>query len=86
MAEQEPKPKRATKRQGQRGNYWIVNPRGAIHGVTREHAAERLRQPGWRMATEEEIEQATGQRTQRWDAPIAAPWAPEADLAPELPE
>ena len=35
--------------------YFIVNPKGTIHIVTREHAQSRLASPGWRMAVSEEI-------------------------------
>jgi hypothetical protein len=34
---------------------YLVNPHGTIHSVTPEHAAWRLKQPGYRLATEEEI-------------------------------
>ncbi len=34
--------------------YYIVNPKGAVHECTKEHARMRLKQIGWRMATEEE--------------------------------
>jgi hypothetical protein len=56
--------------------YYIVNPAGAVHTVTREHAAERLRQPGYRQATKDEIEQYEAQEIQRADRPIAKPWDP----------
>ena len=36
--------------------YFIVNPRGIIHEVTRDHAAKRLKSPGWRVPTPEELE------------------------------
>ncbi|MCK5641112.1 MAG: hypothetical protein KAJ19_09955 [Gammaproteobacteria bacterium] len=35
--------------------YFIVNPKGTIHIVTREHAQMRLASPGWRMANAKEI-------------------------------
>ncbi len=35
--------------------YYLVNPGGAIHETSRELAAEWLREPGWRIATDEEV-------------------------------
>ncbi len=35
--------------------YYIVNPSGTVHECTRDHARMRLRQVGWRMATDEEV-------------------------------
>lgn len=35
--------------------YYLVNPAGAIHTVTKEHARMRLKQIGFRLATAEEI-------------------------------
>ncbi len=60
---------------------WIVNPAGALHQATREHARERFRSAGWRRATDAEIAEL-GERAghQVWDDPIARPWAPEADV------
>lgn len=58
-------------------SYYIVNPKGAIHIVSREHAQWRLQSPGWRLATPEEIQKyndAGG--NQSWDKPLAAPWNP----------
>lgn len=65
---------------------YLVNPAGAIHVVSREHAKWRLRSPGYRKATAAEIaalEAADG--FQRFDQPIAAPWSPAAavDALPE---
>lgn len=57
--------------------YYIVNPHGAVHVVTRGHAAQRLRQVGYRMATKEEIAAYKEARVQVHDAPIARPWSPE---------
>lgn len=60
--------------------YFIVNPRGAIHEVTREHAKERLRSAGWRMATPEEIAALTAANGhQMFDKPICPRWAPDPD-------
>jgi hypothetical protein len=65
--------------------YFIVNPAGAIHEVTREMARERLRQVGYRMATAEEVarlEAAGG--NQRADRPLCEPWSADPDVEPEL--
>lgn len=61
--------------------YFVVNPRGAIHEITRELARDRLRLPGWRMATSVEVE-ALAERNghQAHDKPICAPWSAEIDL------
>lgn len=65
--------------------YFIVNPKGTLHEVTREHAAERLRIAGWRLATKDEIAQleAAGGR-QVFDAPICRPWSPDPDAQLDL--
>lgn len=73
------KAKVAAKRQSANGVYYIVNPAGAIHGVTRAHAADRLKTAGWRLATEEEIAAYLGQSIQRHDRPICAPWTADPD-------
>jgi len=57
--------------------YYVVNPAGAVHGVTREHAAARLRTVGWRVATAAEIAEYEKRTEQRFDDPIAEPWNPE---------
>ena len=41
---------------GSKPGYYIVNPGGAVHECTKEHATTRLRQVSWRMATDAEIE------------------------------
>ena len=64
--------------------YWLVNPAGAVHQVTRAHARMRLKTVGWRLATIEEVKQAKSQRLQTWKKPIATPWSPEPDAEPEL--
>lgn len=80
QAPPETPPAKATKQQGSDGAYYIVNPAGAIHSVSRAHAFDRLKSsPGWRMATEAEITQYKGQKTQVADSPIAAPWSPDPD-------
>lgn len=56
---------------------YVVNPAGAVHGVTVEHARERLAHPGWRMATKDEMAQLKAQNGhQTFDKPIAARWTP----------
>lgn len=67
------------KRQGVDGNYYLVNPGGAIHSVSRDHAAWRLKTAGWRLASEEEIATYLGQALQIHDRPIAQPWTPDPD-------
>lgn len=57
--------------------YYIVNPKGAIHDVSESHARARLKMPGWRLATKDEIadyQEAGG--NQRFDRPIAEPFQP----------
>ncbi len=59
---------------------WLVNPGGAIHEVTRELAAERLHDPGWRLATDAEVaelKQRGGHQSA--DNPICEPQSPEPD-------
>ena len=57
---------------------WIVNPGGALHLVTREHAREKFREVGWRKATPAEIAELDKRKgNQRFDDPIAEPWSPE---------
>lgn len=84
MADKKPATKKITR-------YYIVNPAGAIHEVTREHMAERLKHVGYRPATEPEIAAYKGARLQRFDRPIAKPHSTEpegvVEDAPEgLPE
>lgn len=67
------------KRQRANGVYYLVNPAGAIHSVDRDHAAWRLRSPGWRLAEEDEIETYVGQKLQRADRPICQKWSPDPD-------
>lgn len=62
--------------------YFIVNPAGAIHEVSREHAKERLAQVGYRMATPAEVAaylKADG--NQRVGKPLAAPHQVDPDVA-----
>lgn len=71
---------------GERGEkaYYIVNPGGAVHSVTREHAKTRLAQAGWRMAEDDEIEQYLGAPANRGLAPVAPRWSPDPDAQIEL--
>jgi len=67
----------AKKKQG----YFIVNPSGTIHEVTKEIAQMRLGQLGYRQATKEEVDlymEANG--NQRHDAPLC----PKFDPTPKL--
>lgn len=65
--------------------YFIVNPAGAVHEVTREHAALRLRQPGYRKPTAAEVAEYRSRKVQAFDDPIAPGWdpTPEAFEEPE---
>ena len=51
--------------------YFIVNPTGTVHSVSKEHAAKRLRSPGWVMASEDEINTYHLVSRQTWDHPFA---------------
>jgi hypothetical protein len=75
-----------SKHQGVKGAYYIVNPAGAVHSVTREHATTRLQQVGYRLATDEEIEKFKSSKIQRAGRPIAEPWSPVPPEPPEVPE
>ena len=66
--------------------YYIVNPKGAVHGVTREHARLRLRQAGYRPATRGEVEELMRRGGhQVFDNPIAKPFKPEPEAFEDLP-
>jgi hypothetical protein len=75
-----PQPEQATKR------YFIVNPAGAIHEVTRKIASMRLKtDPRYRLANSEEIaryEAASG--NQRAGRPLCEPYSANPDLEPEV--
>lgn len=71
--------KKKSQYQGANEAYYLVNPAGAIHSVSKEHARVRLAQVGWRLATDEEIAVYLGQRVQRADRPIAPAWTPDPD-------
>lgn len=66
--------------------YYLVNPAGAIHTVSREHATLRLQSDArYRIATPEEVEVFKEIKVQRADRPIARPWSPDPDLgAPDV--
>ncbi len=64
----------------QQENHYIVNPGGAVHQVSREHALERLKLAGWRMATGEEIARYDPENAiQIAGRPFGAPWQPGGD-------
>lgn len=64
--------------------YWIVNPAGAVHCVTRALAGSLLRRVGYRMASADQVQQAKRLKVQRFDRPIAERWKPEPEKEPEL--
>lgn len=67
--------------------YYIVNPQGCIHDVTKEHARARLRKPGWRMATKAEVAKLKAAKgLQLSNKPICKPWNPEPDEEPDMEE
>jgi hypothetical protein len=79
MAKQASKPK-------EERDYFIVNPAGAIHSVSYEHAKARLALPGWRMATAEEVAKLKARGgNQVHNKPICQPWSPEPQEI-ELPD
>lgn len=49
---------------------YIVNRKGAVHGVTEAHAKELLSKPGNRLATAAEVEKYVGTPIQSGDNPI----------------
>lgn len=57
---------------------WMVNPAGALHQCTVDHARERMGLVGWRKATESEIAELKKRRGfQRFDDPVAKPFSPD---------
>lgn len=59
-------------------SFLIVNPKGIMHVVSEQHARERLKIVGWRLATDDEKKayfEAGG--NQRFDSPLAAKFSPE---------
>jgi pyruvate/2-oxoglutarate dehydrogenase complex dihydrolipoamide acyltransferase (E2) component len=75
-----------SKHQGVNGVYYIVNPAGAVHSCDRAHATMRLKQAGWRLAEDPEIEVYREQKTQRHKSPICQPWSPEPEIEADIPE
>lgn len=65
--------------------YYLVNPSGAIHEVDYDHAKNRLRQLGYRMATADEVAVYRETKVQRFDDPIARPWSPEPEPEIDVP-
>ena len=66
--------------------YLIVNPAGAMHVVSEDHARSRLALPGWRMATaDEKAKYKTAAGNQRAGRPLAKPFSPAKALAEALP-
>ena len=61
--------------------YFIVNPGGAVHGVTKEHARERLKQHGFRMARPAEVKRYKSQKVQTSEKPIAPKFTTDPDEA-----
>lgn len=60
---------------------WMVNPSGALHQCTHEHATERYKKVGWREATVAEIAELKKRHgLQRFDDPIAQPFSPDAKV------
>lgn len=67
-------------------SFLIVNPKGAMHVVSEDHARARLRIAGWHLATAEEKDayaQANG--NQRFDRPLGKRFEPDKQLADALP-
>lgn len=87
--------KATQKLQGKGGVFYLVNPAGAIHDVTRQHARVRLQQVGWRKATESEIRKLLDNKIgmkvkdgegnvslhaiQTFDEPLCEPWSPDPE-------
>lgn len=71
MAEKKPVESTAERR------YFIVNPAGAVHEVTREHAKDLLRRVGYRMATADEAKVYLGAPEHRGLKPVAEKYEPE---------
>lgn len=66
----------AKKKAASADRYFIVNKSGTIHEVDAEHAQMRLAQPGFRLATLEEVKELMARGgNQRCDDPICEPWS-----------
>ncbi len=57
--------------------FFVLNPSGAIHEVTKEQAAQLFRKQGYRKPTNAQVKQYLGQRVQTHDNPIGEPWSPD---------
>ena len=79
-------PKVKSNYQGKDGGFYLVNPAGAIHTVNRDHATRRLRQAGWRLAEDPEVEVYLETPVQRHQRPICEPWSPVPEVEEMLPE
>jgi hypothetical protein len=66
-----------------RKTYYIVNPAGAVHSVGYGHAKDRLKQPGWRVASKDEVAEYNKRKEQRFDDPIAQPFSAEPVAGPD---
>lgn len=67
--------------------YHIVNPKGAVHEVTREIAKERLQKIGYRMATKAEVKALAEMNGRQFIGQVAArPHAFDPDEALDLEE
>lgn len=85
-AESTPDKKKAEKLQGKDGVYWIVNPAGAVHNVSKQHGVDRMMTSlGYRWATEAEITKCINREVQRFDDPICEAWSPEPPEPIETP-
>lgn len=68
-------------------SFYLVNPSGTVHNLPETLARERLRLPGWRMATKEEITILFKRKgVQNTKSRIAEPWSPEPPAEQELPD
>lgn len=58
--------------------FYIVNPKGAVHEVTQQHAEDRINaDPRWRMAEKAEVASYLKTPQQTADKPIATPYVPK---------
>jgi hypothetical protein len=66
--------------------YLIVNPAGAMHVVSEDHARMRLGTPGWRLASaDEKVKYKAAGGNQRAGRPLAKPFSPTKELEAALP-
>lgn len=66
--------------------YYLRNPAGAIHSVTREHAIRKLKDARYQLATDAEIERYFETRVQLAEDPIGTPWSPMPDVLRTVPD